>query len=231
MATINSINSNIPIELSKGGTNATTMANNYGVAYYDGTRVVTTAVGSSGQILTSNGSGSAPTFQTRAGSLHLIQSQAATGASLTFTTSVTGYNNYLLVWNNYLSASTSTLILRISSDGGSTWINTGYLSGVMTQAYNATTLANTNLTTGILLTQSVNSTTARNGYCWINNVGTTIKPSFMVHSRTNSSTPTSVQVFGGGEYGTTITINGFQVIPSTGNLTSGTFTLYGIDNS
>ena len=63
MPTINSWNSNIPVEISKGGTNATSMANTDGVCYYDGTRLVTTTVGTAGQILTSNGAAVAPTFQ------------------------------------------------------------------------------------------------------------------------------------------------------------------------
>ncbi len=62
MVTINSIDSNIPIEISKGGTNTTSFANVDGVCYYDGTGISTTAVGTSGQVLTSNGAGIAPTF-------------------------------------------------------------------------------------------------------------------------------------------------------------------------
>ena len=41
MPTINSINSNIPIEISKGGTNATSMVTTNGVTKFDGTRLVT----------------------------------------------------------------------------------------------------------------------------------------------------------------------------------------------
>jgi len=55
------------LAIANGGTNATSMANTYGVNYYDGTRIVTTAVGSAGQILTSNGAGVAPTFQPASG--------------------------------------------------------------------------------------------------------------------------------------------------------------------
>ena len=66
MPTINSWNSNVPVEISKGGTNATAMANTYGVNYYDGTRLVTTAVGTATHVLTSNGAGVAPTFQANA---------------------------------------------------------------------------------------------------------------------------------------------------------------------
>jgi len=67
MATKNAINSNIPIEISKGGTNATSMTTTDGVVYYDGTSLVTTAVGTATHVLTSNGAGSAPTFQAAAG--------------------------------------------------------------------------------------------------------------------------------------------------------------------
>ena len=41
MPTINSWNSNIPVEISKGGTNATSLSTSSGVIKYDGTRLVT----------------------------------------------------------------------------------------------------------------------------------------------------------------------------------------------
>lgn len=53
----------VPVTIADGGTNATSMTNSNGTVYYDGTRLVTTAVGSAGQVLTSNGA-AAPTFQT-----------------------------------------------------------------------------------------------------------------------------------------------------------------------
>lgn len=56
------------LAIANGGTNATSFATTDGTVYYDGTRLVTTATGTSGQILTSNGAGVAPTYQT-AGSL------------------------------------------------------------------------------------------------------------------------------------------------------------------
>ena len=43
MLTINSIGSNIPIEVSLGGTNATSFATNTGIVKYDGTRLVTSS--------------------------------------------------------------------------------------------------------------------------------------------------------------------------------------------
>lgn len=52
-----------PIPITEGGTNAETMTTADGVIYYDGSALVTTGVGSSGEVLTSNGAGMAPTFQ------------------------------------------------------------------------------------------------------------------------------------------------------------------------
>lgn len=49
--------------VAQGGTGAATMANTNGVNYFNGTSIVTTTVGTAGHVLTSNGAGSAPTFQ------------------------------------------------------------------------------------------------------------------------------------------------------------------------
>lgn len=63
------INITAPVSIANGGTNATSMATTDGVVYYDGTRLVTTSAGTSGQILTSNGAGVAPTYQSASGSV------------------------------------------------------------------------------------------------------------------------------------------------------------------
>lgn len=76
------------LPIANGGTNANTMATTYGVNYFDGTRIVTTAVGTATHVLTSNGAGVAPTFQaipasgvtSIAGTANQITASAATGA-------------------------------------------------------------------------------------------------------------------------------------------------------
>ena len=68
MATNNSIDSNIPIEISKGGTNASVMSVPYGVIYYDGSNVATvSSLGASAQVFISSGPSSPPAFGTFAG--------------------------------------------------------------------------------------------------------------------------------------------------------------------
>lgn len=58
----------IPVAIANGGTNATTFATTDGTVIFDGTRLVTTATGTAGQVLTSNGVGVAPTYQSLAAS-------------------------------------------------------------------------------------------------------------------------------------------------------------------
>ena len=54
MATINAINSGIPIEISKGGTGTATTPGTNGVIYFDGTKYVGLTNGTTGQVLSAN---------------------------------------------------------------------------------------------------------------------------------------------------------------------------------
>ena len=58
---------NSPLPIAEGGTNSTSLTNTDGVAYFDGTKIATTAVGTATHVLTSNGTGVAPTFQAAGG--------------------------------------------------------------------------------------------------------------------------------------------------------------------
>lgn len=65
-----------PVSIANGGTNATSMATTDGTVYYDGTRLVTTATGTIGQVLTSNGAGVAPSYQAAGGGGGVAGTQA-----------------------------------------------------------------------------------------------------------------------------------------------------------
>lgn len=112
------------VAIAGGGTNATSMANTDGVVYYDGTRLVTTAVGSATQVLTSNGPGLAPTFQAAGGGGGGIttlngDSGSATGATVT----IAGGSNIST------SAAGSTVTINLVSSpsvSGSVTAGTGF---------------------------------------------------------------------------------------------------------
>lgn len=58
-----------PVSIANGGTNANSMANNYGTVYYNGTSLGTVAPGSQDYVLTSNGASAAPSYQLVPGTL------------------------------------------------------------------------------------------------------------------------------------------------------------------
>jgi len=103
------------LAIANGGTNATSMANTDGVVYYDGTRLVTTAVGTATNVLTSNGAGVAPTFQAAPASSISITGNsggALTGNSFTFTGGTTG-----LTFSGAGTTETLTGTLAIANGG------------------------------------------------------------------------------------------------------------------
>ena len=116
MATNNAINSNIPIAIAQGGTNATSFATTDGTVYYDGTRLVTTATGNSGDRLTSNGTGVAPTYKRPSGTV--LQQPRTTSSTLASTTTLlaptstpTTSNTTLLTSLTLTPANTSNILL------------------------------------------------------------------------------------------------------------------------
>lgn len=101
-----------PLPIIQGGTNATSMTTTDGVIYYDGTRLVTTAAGTSTYVLTSNGAGNAPTFQVSSGGSGITtlvgDTGTATGSSVTIYANTSAKNCGATVNFSNVSA-TSTL--------------------------------------------------------------------------------------------------------------------------
>ena len=88
-----------------GGTGAATLTDK-GVLYGNGTSAIgATAVGTAGQVLTSNGSGNAPTFQAAAGGGATIQTTTSTGTQNDFAQTAAGR---LLLFANNATALTIT---------------------------------------------------------------------------------------------------------------------------
>ena len=91
-----------PITIAQGGTNTNTMVNTDGVVYYDGSILNTTAVGTSAFVLTSNGTGNAPTFQSI--------------PSTTFTwNTVVGTSQAVVVANGYFANNGSPVSMYLPS--------------------------------------------------------------------------------------------------------------------
>jgi hypothetical protein len=122
---------NAPIPITDGGTNTIAFANTNGTVYYNGTNLATVNPSTAGFVLTSNGA-AAPSFQanTSTGSLVLIQTQTAVNqTTLNFLGIGPTYNNYMVLLTNILITSTNSyLIGQISTNGGVSYITTGYIN-------------------------------------------------------------------------------------------------------
>ncbi len=132
------------LPVAGGGTNATSFSVTDGTVYFDGTRLVTTATGTSGQVLTSGGAGVAPAYATLGGASISITGDTGgtiTSGSFTFAGGTTG-----LSFGG--SGTTETLTfagitanggtVSLATDATTSTINVGTGAGVKTSTFGST---------------------------------------------------------------------------------------------
>ncbi len=182
--------------------------------------------GISGNVLTSNGTNWSSNTNPF-GWVFISTQTASSSSSLTFTSGITAtYNNYVLMWTNVESG--GNLLVQLSTNGGSSYISTNYQSGLNASAYNSTTQANANTTSGFLV-GSLSTGFFSNGMMFLRNM--TSGSNYVEHH--NSSTNYSVafasriELCSGAYTVASTTVNAFQLVPVSSTF-SGKFTLYGI---
>lgn len=224
---------------SGGNVNAGGTLTQYAVVLGDGSTdvAVVSGLGSSGDVLTSNGAGVAPTFQAPTGGggglVLLEQHTASASASLDFTTAISStYDDYLIEFVNIVPASnTVDLSLRMSTNGGSS-----YDSGAN---YSRTYFAQSGVTfsgigttgqTSILIANSINNTAnwSFNGSWRLFNPGGSIYK-IVDGKGWGLAAAARYQFSGGGAYEVTTAVDAFQFFFSSGNIASGTIRVYGLE--
>ncbi len=189
------------------------------------------ANGTTGQVLTAT-TGAPPAWAPTIGNnLVLIQSQPLSAvANASFTTGITTtYNTYLFVISNLLPASNGVVLrCQVSVDGGLNYLATGYLAGHTDFVYNSTTLTNANSTTLFPFTGGQINTggIGISGNVYFYNIKTANPPQMNAQLQWNNGSPVSSTAIG--TQSTTSGVNAFQWTFTTGNITSGTITLFGI---
>ncbi len=218
-----------------GGTGVATMTTAYapvcaGTTATGALQVASTGLSTSGYVLTSTGSSSLPSFQAlpASGALTLISTQTASNsATVSFTSGITStYANYLLVFNGVIPVTNGTdLRMVVSTNGGSSYLNSGYLSGYNFVAYNSAAWTNGNASTYfyLLVTQANTAGAGGSGHVFLYDVstGNTLK--------INGASTRSDSLYGllqGNQ--SSNTFNAIQLAMSSGNISSGTFSLYGL---
>lgn len=233
MATNNATNDSNPVTVAQGGTgdaSLTAYAVLTGGTTSTGPIQSVSGVGTSGQVLTSTGASSLPTWQTStAGTWNLIRTAtASSSASIAFTsTDITGYTEYAVLFSTINNA-TGTVVLNMdwSTNNGSTYLGSGFVSGLLSNNYNSATLANSNSTSTCPLTPSITNTSVPiAGILYLNFPASAIA-FFNGQLFLNDTTGVYSECYGANT-GTT-TINNIRFSYSSGNITSGTISLYGI---
>lgn len=190
-----------------------------------GTNIALSPSGGTGAVTvsyTSSGGGPYPTP---------VTAVASSSSALQFTTCLSSsYNNYQLIFRGIVtSVDAAKLSIKFSTDGGSTYLSSGY-SWYALQSFvgGSNTFGSTSdsaLT--VINSQSSTATKGAGGYITLTDMNSTSGWKRGVGQFTNW---TEVGAGGlstwnvGGEIQTTTAINAIEVVPSSGNITSGSVT-------
>jgi len=234
--TNNAINTTKPIPVLFGGTGASSLTA-YGPIC--GGTTTTGAVqsissGTANQILTSNGASALPSFQAApsTGSLVKLATVTNSGATgnLDFISLISAtYSGYFIDVSTSSGASTYSGIIAVllSTDNGSTWLSSGYQSGINYTPYNSTTVTNVSSEVGYWEVWDAPGTVSSNGSAqiWLFNLNSTNHPAMISRTSTNRS-GTLYTSISAGTHSTSTAVNAIRVTVETTSTSSAT--LYGL---
>lgn len=193
--------------------------------------------GSFGSTLSLNTSSGALDVAVPASETFISSQAASTSAALTFTGLDSTYRKYVFEFDGIIPATnTVTFFAEVSDDGGSSWKSTGYASSAwISNNSGGSTVVNSNTDLRISNTSDVGNSS---GY-GLGGVFTLHAPSGSANrkianwqvSYKNTVAAGVSQTNGGGYWDGTSAITAVRFRFSSGNITSGTITLYGIKGS
>lgn len=173
--------------------------------------------------------------QGSSGNLVLISSQTASNsASILFTSGISGYDVYFLRYYGVITATDAQLLLmQFSTDGGGSYSNSGY-DCQSSFAYTATLGVGTNgAQAGVVLGDNlINAgSISCSGHAEIYNLGNASLNKQVIIQETGKHTTVGVySETACCNWATSTAVNAIRIIMSSGNITSGTFKLYGVQN-
>jgi hypothetical protein len=204
------------------------------------------SVGTSGHVLTSNGAGALPTFQaapTYPGQYYdLISSQTASNsAQIDFTSLSSSYQDYIVILTDIVPVSDSYLYLRCSTDNGSSFDSTSDIYELVYRSVEDGSQAaggvNVNATEIRLNYNRVLDAGSNSNYFGIVRISNPSQSSvYKEISCIGAMCEATAPVYAGsnrtsGIYKSTTAVNAIRFYMGTGNISSGTFTLYGVKKS
>ena len=189
------------------------------------------ASSTSGQLFTSAGAGSTPTFTTVAsGGYEFVSSTTASSSSTIDFAGLSGSNDYLCVLSNLKHSEDADLELRFGAS--TTYITANYQKAVLRNTQE-TVQAEANDGSGqgsITMTRGVTgggATELITGYCEIFDLAnSSFNTTAVFHLSGESNGAVEEQNIGAGRYEVNAALTDIRFFPSAGNFTSGTIRLY-----
>lgn len=229
----------IPVTVPNGGTGVVTLTTAYGVLCAGTTATgnvqTLSALGASGTVLTSNGAGALPSFQaaSSAGGLTFIATATASAqATVDFNNKLTStYDNYIVVMEDVVSAGGSgKLQLLIGTGAGPTYQTANY-SGTYAAITSASVSGAASGTSALDITDANVGSTTTTGAAGFVTVHNTNNASNFKRMTFHILATATHDVVGCGGWGVATVLTSLRFQFASGNITSGTFKLYGFQNS
>lgn len=166
----------------------------------------------------------------------LLKSTAASSsASITFTSLITSnFSTYYLRLRDVMPANNAdSLLLTFSTDNGSTYLNSNYKWSNRFQVVGSQGINNNNSDSSatIALVMRNSATPGMNADLYLFNMNSgTYSPSFLGNVTQPNDSNSNIGLGRVGGYNTTTTaVTAIKLTASTGNVASGTFKLYGVN--
>lgn len=227
MTTNNAINNILPSPFNIDGTSVTATGTELNL-------INGLTIGASGNIMTSNGTGIISSSPSSVGTLQLISTQTASNvANIAFTNLSSTYSEYYVIISNLLPiTNNASFFMQVSTNNGSSYSATGYYYGQTDQnssVQTGTFSASNSSSFGLMLNQS--NAASNTGACEVTiiNPGQSSKYHHFLNNSIYVDSAGKVDSIVGGCTWTTVTaINAVQFGYSSGNISTGTFKLYGL---
>jgi len=132
--------------------------------------IASLSLGTANQVLTSNGAGVDPSYQNPF-SYRLVQSTTASGAADIQFLNMSANTKYFFDFDLQCTSSAQNIILEYSTDNGSSWVTSGYRSGVHYLSYDSVSMTSFNTTNHCILDQGTSDSRNQQGYFYLSTRG------------------------------------------------------------
>ena len=171
------------------------------------------------------------------GKLELIETQTITSSTATADfTSLGSYNVHFMTFNDMKPVTDGTFVCaRLSNDGGSSYLSSGYQYALQSGTASGTFAESRSTSSTVLFISNDTGTGTNevaNSYAYFYNLLDSSKYSFLTNHSTDFNSSASYEMwFGSGVKPTAETHNAIRILFNSGNISTGTISLYGIAES